>query len=70
MGYAFHTALLLTGNLKPYLDRIEETVAQADELDGRFLQIEGGLSVTALAISGIYSLADKANQTPSIKAVS
>lgn len=32
---------------------IEGTIAQADEVDGKYLQFEGGLSITALIINGI-----------------
>uniref|UniRef100_T1K5G7 Dolichyl-diphosphooligosaccharide--protein glycosyltransferase subunit 2 n=1 Tax=Tetranychus urticae TaxID=32264 RepID=T1K5G7_TETUR len=35
---------------------------QADEVDGRFLQFEGGLGVTANIILGIYSLASSLNE--------
>lgn len=35
---------------------IEGTIAQADEVDGRLLQFEGGLSITALIINGALKL--------------
>lgn len=35
---------------------IEGTIAQADEVDGKLLQFEGGLSITALIINGALKL--------------
>lgn len=34
-------------------------MVQADEVDGRMLQIEGGLSVTSIVLTGASSLAAK-----------
>jgi oligosaccharyltransferase complex subunit delta (ribophorin II) len=65
--YALHAVAHLRGDLKPFIDRIEDIVAQADEVNGEYLQYEGGLSVTARVISGIYSLAEKMNNTPPMK---
>lgn len=39
LGYAFLAASFLTGESYPLLDRIEDAVAQADEVDGQFLQV-------------------------------
>lgn len=36
---------------------IEGTIAQADEVDGKLLQFEGGLSITALIVNGVLKLA-------------
>ncbi|VDN02311.1 unnamed protein product [Thelazia callipaeda] len=47
--------------------RIEDLIGQADEVDGRFLVLEGGLSITAFGVHGIYSLADKLNKSPNVK---
>ncbi len=41
----------------PVFDRIEDAVVQADEVDGKILQFEGGLAVTSNIISGAYKLA-------------
>lgn len=38
------------------VDWIEGTFAQADEIDGRLLQFEGGLSITALLLNGALKL--------------
>lgn len=52
LGYGF----LLASELGPAgafaIDRIEDAIAQADEVDGKLLQFEGGLSVTSLVITG------------------
>lgn len=36
----------------------------------KLLQLEGGLSITAFGVYGIYNLADKLNKSPSVKSVS
>lgn len=41
---------------------VNDAVVQADEVDGRYLQFEGGLSVTSNIVSGIYSLAQAASK--------
>lgn len=41
----------------PLAKWIEGTIAQADEVDGKLLQFEGGLSITALIINGVLKLA-------------
>lgn len=46
------------------IDRIEDAIAQADEVDGKFLQFEGGLSVTSLVINGVFKIT-AANAKPS-----
>ncbi|KAG5677239.1 hypothetical protein PVAND_007013 [Polypedilum vanderplanki] len=52
LGYGFYIA----GNLGPtassVADRVEDAIAQADEVDGKLLQFEGGLSITSLIING------------------
>uniref|UniRef100_A0A914WBL8 Dolichyl-diphosphooligosaccharide--protein glycosyltransferase subunit 2 n=1 Tax=Plectus sambesii TaxID=2011161 RepID=A0A914WBL8_9BILA len=50
-----------------YFDRIEDLVGQADEIDGKYLQFEGGLSVTAGGVYAIYALSDKLNKSPAVK---
>jgi len=32
-------------------DRIEDAIVQADEVDSRFLQFEGGLSITGMYVT-------------------
>lgn len=46
------------------IDRIEDAIAQADEVDGKLLQFEGGLSITSLVINGAFKVAS-ANNKPS-----
>ena len=38
-GYAFMAASYLSGDLKKFHDMIEDVIAQADEVDDRFLQV-------------------------------
>lgn len=45
----------------PFVKRISEIIAQADEIDGRLLQYEGGLGVTASIFKGIFDLSTAAN---------
>jgi oligosaccharyltransferase complex subunit delta (ribophorin II) len=47
LGYIFHIAANLgsTGNFA--FNHIEDAIIQADEVDGQFLQFEGGLSITS-----------------------
>ncbi|XP_053675449.1 dolichyl-diphosphooligosaccharide--protein glycosyltransferase subunit 2 [Anopheles nili] len=57
LGHAFSVAAELgTAGAFAY-DRIEEAFVQADEVDGRMLQFEGGLSITALIVNGGFKLA-------------
>lgn len=46
LGYAFHVGAQLKGEVGSIFERIEDAVVQADEVDGRMLQFEGGLSIT------------------------
>jgi len=62
LGLAFHTAALLDGDLAKFFDRIEDAVVQADEVDGKMLQFEGGLSVTSVVLTGAARLATKAKK--------
>lgn len=51
-GYTFHAASLLGAQGQFAFDRIEDIVVQADEIDSRMLQFEGGLAVTSFLLSG------------------
>lgn len=64
IGYALWAtaSTFKTGQKLEIWDRIEDVIAQADEVDKQYLQFEGGLSVTAAVINGIYRLAEVANK--------
>jgi oligosaccharyltransferase complex subunit delta (ribophorin II) len=48
LGYSFHIAAHLGTDGTFAFDRIEDAIVQADEVDSRFLQFEGGLSITGI----------------------
>lgn len=57
VGHAFHVAAELGSSAAtPIAEWIEGIFAQADEIDGKMLQFEGGLSTTALIINGAFRL--------------
>lgn len=66
LGYAFHIATVLGPEGSFMLERIEDVIVQADEIDGKYLQFEGGLSTTALVISGVYQLSQTLNKSPTL----
>lgn len=66
LGYALHIATLLGADGSFMFDRIEDVIVQADEVDGKYLQFEGGLSTTALIISGVYQLSQGLNKSPTL----
>lgn len=67
-GYAFNLAAMALDakEAKGIFDLIEDAVVQADEVDGKMLQFEGGLSVTHMIVNGAYKLAEKVGKTPPI----
>jgi len=58
---SFYAASLLpkSAELKPVLDMVEDIIAQADEIDSKMLQFEGGLSTTSGVVRGIVGLSDQ-----------
>ncbi|KAK6618090.1 hypothetical protein RUM44_002532 [Polyplax serrata] len=62
LGYLFHIAASLGSDGAFAFDRIEDAVVQADEVDSKYLQYEGGLSITALLVRGAYKLATVLNK--------
>ncbi|KAK0162835.1 hypothetical protein PV327_006579 [Microctonus hyperodae] len=66
LGYTFHIAALLGPGGAFALDRIEDAIVQADEVDGRYLQFEGGLSVTSLVVTGIARLSASQKKPPPV----
>ncbi len=67
LGLAFNLAAHL-GKTEgaAVFDRIEDAIVQADEINGKFLQFEGGLSVSSQVISGAYALAQTLGKAPPI----
>jgi len=60
-GYALLTGAQLSQPVaKFYSDSINDLVQQADEVDGRTLQYEGGVGTTALLLNAFYEVAEKA----------
>lgn len=53
LGYALHVAALLKSAGNFITDRIEDVVVQADEVNGKLLQWEGGLSTTSEILTGL-----------------
>lgn len=53
IGNAIHAAAFLGDAGKFVIDRVEDVVVQADEVDGKLLQWEGGLTTTSLLITGL-----------------
>jgi len=54
LGYTFHIAADLGTPAAFAFDRIEDAVVQADEVDGQYLQFEGGLSITSRISNFLY----------------
>lgn len=48
LGHSFHIAAQLGGDVTAVFNRIEDAVVQSDEVDGKYLQFEGGLSITGI----------------------
>jgi len=65
-GYAFFAASFLGGDLTKFHDLIEDIIAQADEVDDKYLQFEGGLYTTSIVIDGAYRLATAAKKAPTL----
>jgi oligosaccharyltransferase complex subunit delta (ribophorin II) len=51
LGFSFHIAAQLGTDGTFAFDRIEDAIVQADEVDSRFLQFEGGLSITGIFLT-------------------
>lgn len=66
-GYFFHiTAALGAEAAANGFTRIEDALVQADEVDSKFLQFDGGLSTTALIFNGVYRVAAVVNKNPGL----
>ncbi|KAL6724520.1 hypothetical protein Aduo_019405 [Ancylostoma duodenale] len=67
LAWVFNAAALFDkGTGAKYFDKIKNLVSQADEVDKKFLQFDGGLTTTANAIHGIMSLAEKQGKVPAV----
>ncbi|XP_022088754.1 dolichyl-diphosphooligosaccharide--protein glycosyltransferase subunit 2-like [Acanthaster planci] len=66
-SYALHIAALLPAetNMDKYFDLVEDIVAQADEVDEKYLQFDT-LFQSGLFLDGAYKLAAKINKKPLI----
>ena len=69
-GFAFQAASYLTGDISQFHDLIEDIIAQADEVDEKYFQFDGGLYATAIIIDGAYKLSAQAKLKPTIPDVS
>ncbi|KAG8229959.1 hypothetical protein J437_LFUL008532 [Ladona fulva] len=66
VGHHYDAAILGSQEGKFAFERIEDAIVQADEVNGKFLQFEGGLSITALIVSGAYRLSDVIGKAPPV----
>lgn len=57
LGHGFAVAAEIGTSGAFAFDRVEEAFVQADEVDGKMLQFEGGLSITALVVNSAFKLA-------------
>ncbi|XP_001601669.2 dolichyl-diphosphooligosaccharide--protein glycosyltransferase subunit 2 [Nasonia vitripennis] len=64
LGYVFHIAADLGSAGAFAFNHIEDAIVQADEVDGRFLQFEGGLGVTSLLVNGVFKLSSSLKKKP------
>ncbi|CAL1675959.1 unnamed protein product [Lasius platythorax] len=64
LGYTFHIAADIGAPAAFAFDRIEDAVVQADEVDGQYLQFEGGLSITSFLVNGIFKLSTSLKKKP------
>ncbi|XP_017961972.1 dolichyl-diphosphooligosaccharide--protein glycosyltransferase subunit 2 [Drosophila navojoa] len=68
LGYAFNVAIQLGPSASFIADRTEDAIVQADEVDGRLLQFEGGLSITALILNGVFGVSKAFNKPAPVTA--
>jgi len=68
LGPGFHVAAMLPGDTSKIFEKIEDAIVQADEVDGKMLQFEGGLSVTSMLLTGAAKLAAKTKKPLPISA--
>ncbi|XP_058460831.1 dolichyl-diphosphooligosaccharide--protein glycosyltransferase subunit 2 [Malaya genurostris] len=68
LGHGFAVAAELGTQGAFAYDRVEEAFVQADEVDGKMLQFEGGLSITALIVNGAFKLSSSLKKPAPISA--
>lgn len=57
LAYSFNVAADLGSQSAAFVaERVEDAIVQADEVDGKMLQFEGGLSITALVVNGAFKV--------------
>jgi oligosaccharyltransferase complex subunit delta (ribophorin II) len=63
-GLAFQLASKLTKaeDRNVFVEKIGDIMVQSDEVDGKYLQFEGGLGITASIVLGVYQLATSSNK--------
>ncbi|XP_060868280.1 dolichyl-diphosphooligosaccharide--protein glycosyltransferase subunit 2 [Metopolophium dirhodum] len=57
-GYSIHLLASLGPEGRFAFNRLSDAIMQVDQVDRKFLQFEGGLSVTALVLTGVYKFCD------------
>lgn len=57
-GYSIHLLASLGPDGRFALNRLSDAIMQVDQVDNKFLQFEGGLSVTALVLTGVYKFCE------------
>ncbi|XP_034478103.1 dolichyl-diphosphooligosaccharide--protein glycosyltransferase subunit 2 [Drosophila innubila] len=62
LGYGFNVAIELGASGSFVANRVEDAIVQADEVDGKLLQFEGGLSITALILNGVFGVTKAYNK--------
>ena len=67
LGQAFYTASYLpASSAASFFDRVEDAIVQADEVDNKMLQFEGGLTITNVILTGALKLGAKLNKSPPV----
>ncbi|KAI1724288.1 oligosaccharyltransferase subunit ribophorin II domain-containing protein [Ditylenchus destructor] len=68
--YAFGClSFLQMEQTKKQFHRIDDLLMQADEISGKILRFEGGLTFTGLAITSVYRLAKNVGKSPTFSAI-
>lgn len=68
LGHGFAVAAELGTHGAFAYDRVEEAFVQADEVDGKMLQFEGGLSITALIVNSAFKLSESLKKPAPVNA--